>query len=86
MRLSLCSEYVSKRYGNDTNTFTLPSYTTYEASIWYYLPLSHDTQLRLNTGVKNLTDEVYYTASGSNTYRISQGDPRTIYATARLDF
>jgi len=86
LRLSLCSEYVSKRYGNDTNTFTLPSYTTYEASIWYYLPLSHDTQLRLNTGVKNLTDEVYYTASGSNTYRISQGDPRTIYATARLDF
>jgi len=82
----LGSEYVSKRYGNDSNTFTLPSYTTYEASIWYYLPLSHDTQLRLNTGVKNLTDEVYYTASGSNTYRISQGDPRTIYATARLDF
>lgn len=80
------SEYVSKRYGNDTNTFTLPSYTTYDASVWYYLPLSEETQLRLNAGVKNLTDEVYYTASGSNTYRISQGDPRTIYATARLDF
>jgi len=80
------SEYVSKRYGNDTNTFSLPSYTTYDASVWYYLPLSEETQLRLNAGVKNLTDEVYYTASGSNTYRISQGDPRTIYATARIDF
>ncbi|EAQ63713.1 ferrichrome-iron receptor [Marinomonas sp. MED121] len=80
------SEYVSKRYGNDTNTFSLPSYTVYEASVWYYLPLADETQLRLNAGVKNLTDEVYYTASGSNTYRISQGDPRTIYATARIDF
>ena len=82
----LGSEYVSKRYGNDTNTFTLPSYTTFDTAIWYYLPLSEETQLRLNAGVKNLTDEVYYTASGSNTYRISQGDPRTVYATARIDF
>jgi len=82
----LGGEYVSKRFGNDANTFSLPSYTVYEASAWYYLPISNDTQLRLNVGVKNLTDETYYTASGSNAFRLSQGDPRTFYATARLEF
>jgi len=82
----LGGEYVSDRFGNDANTFSLPSYTIYDAAVWYYLPLGKDMQLRLNVGVKNLTDETYYTASGSNTFRVSQGDPRTIYTTARLEF
>ncbi len=80
------AEYVSTRFGNDANTFTLPSYTVYDASVWYYLALAKDMQLRLNAGVKNLTDETYYTASGGSTYRVSLGDPRTVYATARLEF
>ena len=84
--VGLGGEYVSKRFGNDANTFSLPSYTIYDAAAWYYLPLGKDMQLRLNVGVKNLTDETYYTASGSNTFRVSQGDPRTIYTTARLEF
>jgi len=82
----LGGEYVSKRYGNDANTFSLPSYTTYDAAVWYYVPVGNEMKLRLNAGVKNLTDETYYTASGSNTFRVSQGDPRTLYATARLEF
>jgi len=82
----LGGEHVSKRFGNDANTFSLPSYTIYDAAVWYYLPLAKDMQLRLNAGIKNLTDETYYTGSGSNTFRVSQGDPRTLYATARLEF
>ncbi|ADZ90237.1 TonB-dependent siderophore receptor [Marinomonas mediterranea] len=80
------AEYVDKRFGNDANAFTLPSYTVYDAAVWYYVALGNETQLRLNAGVKNLTDETYYTASGSNVYRINVGDPRTVYATARLEF
>jgi len=82
----LGGEYVSKRFGNDANAFSLPSYTVYDATVWYYLAVAKDMQLRLNAGIKNLTDETYYTATGSNTFRISQGDPRTLYATARLEF
>jgi len=82
----LGGEYVSKRFGNDANSFSVPSYDVYDASVWYYLGLAKDVQLRLNAGVKNLLDETYYTASGSNTNRVSQGDPRTLYATARLEF
>ena len=82
----LGGEYVSKRFGNDANAFSLPSYTVYDATVWYYLAVANDMQLRLNVGIKNLTDETYYTATGSNTFRISQGDPRTLYATARLEF
>nr|MBX2847224.1 TonB-dependent receptor [Acidiferrobacterales bacterium] len=82
----LGAEYVDKRFGNDANTFVLPSYTAYDAAVWYYLPLSGEMKLRLNAGIKNFTDETYYTASGSNVYRISVGDPRTFYATARLEF
>lgn len=82
----LGAEYVDKRFGNDANTFTLPSYTVYDAAVWYYLPLGQETKLRLNAGVKNITDETYYTASGSNVYRINVGAPRTVYANARLEF
>ncbi|MBX2849378.1 MAG: TonB-dependent siderophore receptor [Acidiferrobacterales bacterium] len=82
----LGAEYVDNRFGNDANTFVLPSYTVYDAAVWYYLPLSGEMKLRLNAGIKNLTDETYYTASGSNVYRVSVGDPRTFYATARLEF
>lgn len=80
------AESVSERFGNDSNTYSLPSYVVYDTAVWYYLALAEDMQLRLNAGIKNLTDETYYTASGSNTFRVSQGDPRTLYATARLEF
>ncbi|MHA2936952.1 TonB-dependent siderophore receptor [Vibrio sp. RC27] len=82
----LGGEYVSKRFGNDANTFALPSYAVYDAAVWYYVPLGNEMKLRLNAGIKNLADKTYYTASGSNTFRVSQGDPRTIYTTVRLEY
>ncbi|WP_245600972.1 TonB-dependent siderophore receptor [Marinobacterium jannaschii] len=83
----LGAEYVDERFGNDANTFKLPGYTIYDAAAWYYIPVGSDSKLRLQAGVKNLTDKTYYPANGSgNAYRINVGDPRTVYLTARLEF
>lgn len=85
--LGLGAEYVDERFGNDDNTFSLPGYTIVDAASWYYIPLNAGTKLRLQAGVKNLTNKHYFPANGSgNTYRINVGDPRTLYLTARLEF
>ncbi len=46
-------------------------------------PIGSST-LRVDLGVKNITDEKYYTAS-DGIYRISVGAPRTVFAGLRLD-
>ena len=85
--LGLGAEYVDDRYGNDANTFKIPGYTVFDAAAWYYIPVSSESQIRLQAGVRNLTDRTYYTANGSgNTYRVNVGDPRTFYMTARYEF
>ncbi len=81
------AEYVGDRFGNNNNTFELPGYTIYDAAAWYYVPVGAGKKLRLQGGIKNLTDKTYYPANGSgNAYRINVGDPRTLYLTARLEF
>ncbi|SBT18523.1 Ferrichrome-iron receptor precursor [Marinomonas gallaica] len=84
--IGLGAEYVSSRYGNDDNSFKLPSYTIYDVASWYYIPVGDDQQLRLQAGIKNLTDETYYPANLGNAFRINVGDPRTFYMSARMDF
>ncbi len=82
----LGAERVDSRFGDDANTFELPSYTVYDAAVWGYIPAGGGQRLRLQAGIKNLTDETYFTASGGNNFRVNVGDPRTLYATARLEF
>lgn len=79
------AEYVDVRQGDDANTFTLPSYTIFDAAAWYYIPVSSSSKLKLQAGIKNLTDEEYYSAS-INAFRINVGDPRNAYLSARLEF
>ncbi|MCH8506931.1 MAG: TonB-dependent siderophore receptor, partial [Ectothiorhodospiraceae bacterium] len=77
--------HVGDRYGDNAHTWTLGSYTLVDAGLWYYLPLGERNRLRLDAGVKNLTDEQHFTASGGN-FRVSPGAPRTVFASARLEF
>jgi len=57
-------------------TFELPGYTIYDAAVWYYVPVGAGKKLRLQGGIKNLTDKTYYPANGSgNTYRSMSGIP-----------
>jgi iron complex outermembrane receptor protein len=77
--------HVANRYGDTNNSFELGNYTLVDAGIWYYLPPMAGTTVRFDLGVKNITDEKYYTASGG-TYRISVGAPRTVFGGVRVDF
>ncbi len=85
--VGLGMEHVGERYGNDANTFKLPSYTVFDTATWYYIPLGNEQSLRLQAGIKNLTDKPHYLANGSgDAYRINVGGPRTFYMTARYEF
>ncbi|HIC47141.1 MAG TPA: TonB-dependent receptor [Methylophaga aminisulfidivorans] len=84
--LGLGAEYVGARYGDDENSFKIPSYTIVDTAAWYYIPMGKDKQLRLQAGIKNLTDKTYYPANLGSPYRINVGAPRTAYISARLEF
>lgn len=77
--------HVGNRYGDSEHNFELGDYTLVDAGIWYYFPTMGSSTLRVDLGVKNITDEQYYTASGGD-YRISVGSPRTVFGGLRLDF
>ena len=77
--------HVGNRYGDSDHTFELGDYTLVDAGMWYYLPAGDGSTLRFDLGMKNITDEKYYTASGGS-YRISVGAERTLFAGVRLEF
>ncbi|KJE33845.1 hypothetical protein UF64_19375 [Thalassospira sp. HJ] len=77
--------HVGDRYGNNNHTFELGSYTVYDLGVWYYLPLRNESRVRFDLGVKNVTDEDYYVASGGN-FRVSVGNPRTVFGSIRVEF
>jgi len=77
--------YVGKRYGDSENTWDIGDYTLFDVGAWYYLPWAKENRLRFDLGVKNITDEEYYTASGG-TYRVAVGSPRTVFAGIRAEF
>ncbi len=71
--------YMSDRYGDNKNSWSLGSYTLVDASMWYTLPVktsSLASDLRLQLSVKNLFDKEHYIASGGD-LRVSIGAPRT---------
>lgn len=76
--------YRGKRFSNSTNVFELDNVTTFDATAFYYAPLGNSSQLRLQAGVKNLTDERYF-LSGS-TLNQSIGAPRTVFASIGIEF
>ncbi|WP_354378212.1 TonB-dependent receptor [Thalassospira sp. MBR-102] len=77
--------YVGDRYGDNNHTFDLEDYTIFDVGVWYYLPLRNESRVRFDLGVKNITDEEYYVASGG-TYRVSVGNPRTVFGSVRVEF
>lgn len=64
--------YVGERAGDLENSFKLPSYWRFDASVDY--PLTE--QIRVGASVENLTDKRYYTHAFS-TFEVWPGAPRT---------
>ncbi len=85
--LGLGAEYVGERFGNNENTFTLPSYTVVDTAVWGYISAPGKARVRLQAGIRNLFDREFFPANGSgDNFRINVGEPRTAYVTARLEF
>ncbi len=78
--------YVSDRYIDAANSFELDGYVTADITAWYFWQLSDETQLKVQAGVKNLTDKKYYEAAQGSPFDINVEQPRTIYASFTLEF
>ena len=80
--------YVSDRYGDNANSWTLGDATVVDASLWYTLPFNvsdFKSDVRLQLSGKNLFNEVYYSASGGD-LRVSIGAPRTVLFSVSATF
>lgn len=77
--------HVGNRYGNNSHSFELGDYSLLDVGLWYYLPIQNNSRVRFDLGMKNVTDEEYFVASG-NDRRISVGAPRTVFGSVRVEF
>lgn len=72
--------YVDDRAGNNTDTYTLPSYAT--ARLLSYWQLSKNVRLSLD--VHNLFNRVYYTSSWAGLY-VTPGAERSVIARLKVE-
>ncbi len=77
--------YTGKRVLNDSNSLSLPSYTTFDAFLGYRITDTMHAQLN----VKNIADKRYYVnaSTSGDTFRSTfPGEPRAISLTLRATF
>ncbi|OUR74382.1 hypothetical protein A9Q78_00635 [Methylophaga sp. 41_12_T18] len=77
--------YVGDTYNDSDNTLELSSHTTFDVTAFYTMKVASDKHLRLQAGVKNLTDKDYHVASNGS-LDIGVGIPRTVYGSIGLEF
>ncbi|MEO0438310.1 MAG: TonB-dependent receptor [Pseudomonadota bacterium] len=77
--------YVGDRFTSSRNIFELDSYTVVDLTAFYYLPVSQRSQLRFQLGIKNLTDEEYFTPN-NGTLSLGVGQPRTVFGSVGYEF
>lgn len=77
--------YVGDRFESSLNRLELDSYTLLDLTAFYYLPVGERSQLRFQIGVKNLTDEEYFTPN-NGTLSLGIGPPRTLYGSIGYEF
>ncbi|MEM7099871.1 MAG: TonB-dependent receptor [Pseudomonadota bacterium] len=76
---------VGERFESSLNRLELDGYTLVDLTAFYYLPLPNETQIRFQVGVKNLTDEEYFTPN-NGTLSLGIGQPRTVYGSIGFEF
>lgn len=72
--------YVGERQGDVLDPFTMDSYVTADASMFYAFK-----NWKLSLSVKNIFDEDYY-ADGKQRVRVTPGDPLTVFAGIKCIF
>lgn len=77
--------YEGSRFVTDGNLHKLDSYVVLDTIAYYYLPVGDQSQLRLQLGVKNLTDKEFFIPNNS-TLALGVGAPRTVTASIGFEF
>lgn len=83
----LGAQLVSDRFIDNQNTESVPGYAIFDTAVWYRLRVGQDKRLRLQAGIRNLTDIDYIkTEANDRPFKYKVGDPRTVYITASMTF
>lgn len=78
--------YVSDVFADNENTVSLPSYTVYDAALWYRPDVSYGgVTPEYSLNVKNLTDEHYFLA-GNGFSAVQDGTARTVLGSIKMKF
>ncbi|MCY1518505.1 putative TonB-dependent receptor BfrD [compost metagenome] len=80
-RLGMGANYVDDQFTSLDNNVVMPSYTTYDAALFYNVP-QWDMALRL----KNVFDKDYYASAHGSVDLITPGAPRTLELSANYRF
>ncbi|MGY4533664.1 iron complex outermembrane receptor protein [Pseudomonas sp. TE3786] len=72
--------YTGKQYTDESNNYSLPSFTTFDAGARYRTKVSEENTLTVRANVSNLANKEYWL----NSYYL--GDPRTLTFSAQLEF
>jgi len=81
--VSLGAKYVGSSQMNTANTYSVPSYTVFDAGAQYRARIL-DRDVTLTAQIQNLANRRYWTYNGSN--YIAPGAPRTVSLNARMAF
>jgi catecholate siderophore receptor len=80
-RIGAGANYVDDQFTSLDNNVVMPSYTTYDAALFYNVP-QWDMALRL----KNVFDKDYYASAHGSVDLITPGAPRTLELSANYRF
>ncbi len=83
LSIGMGANYVGERQANNSNTFTLPSYTRWDSNVTYRFGQALRYRVQLN--VQNLFDKRYYDSGGSFV-PMYPGAPRTAMVTLGAAF
>jgi len=80
LALSAGAYRTGKKYDDAANREVVPAYTLYDMGLRYAFRLDRKQEMRLNLGVQNLTDKVYWPNNST------MGDPRSLVFRVQLGF
>ncbi len=72
-------KYVGERYGDNDNSFVLPSYTKFDALVEF----KPSDDLTISLTIRNASNKEYYASSLGSNLTLEEGEPRSIFLTLK---
>lgn len=78
-RFGLGVKYVGERYGDNDNSFVLPSYTKFDALVEF----KPSDDLTISLTIRNTSNKEYYAGSLGSNLALEEGEPRSVFLTVK---